>query len=312
MGNPILVEEKHEISARNESIAQKQFELTKDEIVEPKFESNLMEFDINKFGAPPPRARLTKEEQDKIERRKAEKIRLQEIKEQSKQKAKDSFSRNKSFSPSPAVSEKSSILQQSPDNTGSDGKPPPPQKYELPDISQFQPPPPVQPRQQEVVPPPSPLRGGMQQSPVSEQPTPTKFELPDISKFQPPPPVQPRTADQLQQMPPTPVAQTPSFPPILPSRTSTSSSIISSNQGGSIPMNQVESYERSPHPLPKKAPPPKPKKLSDDQLESIVAKKKAPPPPPGKKNSTAAVVDSSASGAHIRELQGKLGNLNLH
>lgn len=262
LGNPILVEEKPAISTKNESIAQKQFALNNDEIVEPKFETSLLDFDINKFGAPPPRARLSKEEQDKIERRKAEKIRLQNMKEQSAQKAKESFARSNTFSPSPTIT--------------------------------------------------TPL-------PREESPAPAKFELPDIAQFQPPPPAQPRVQG-LEQVSPTPVRMPvmspmsssftgssgpagPSLPPRLPSRTST----VSTQSNEDTPLiPKEESFERAPQPIPKKAPPPKPKKLSENQLESIAAKKKAPPPPPKKKP------QSSATGSHILELQGKLGNLNLN
>ncbi|GME85037.1 unnamed protein product [Ambrosiozyma monospora] len=60
----------------------------KEVIEEPKFKTNLMDFDLNKFGAPPPKPHLYGKEKQKQERDRQAKIRLQNIKQESLYKAK--------------------------------------------------------------------------------------------------------------------------------------------------------------------------------------------------------------------------------
>lgn len=289
-------------------------------IVEPQFKTNLMDFDLKKFGAPPPRARLTKEEEIKYERRKGDANRLKQIKEQSLQKARGtaekSISPYNSTFPTAAPSKSGSVEQLNsveaetsyeveagsqssftqpaalarPEGQTEDSQPVP---FHLPDISQFQPPP-LAHRVPSVSDAYSSNSG---HTAVLSTPEPV------IEKHKPPKPPKKFPQEAISKADfPKPVASTPYTRPAL-----------------SLPAGT--SYEKPA----KKTPPPKPAKISDTHSNS----KKVPPPKPAKLGKPAkptkpadlstrstigehnGEVESSAKGNHIRELQARLGNLGF-
>lgn len=333
-------------------------------IVEPKFKTNLMDFDLSKFGAPPPKARLTKEEEIKNERRKADAQRLKQIKEQSLQKARDTAAKVASpygsTFPSAVTSNVGSAnastdqLNHIPTGSTEDvevastsrpvpGIPPrteqpensTPPGFRLPDISKFQPPP----LSHHVARPESPAQtlpaNRQYQEEPEFEPVPAYSEFPDTSTSIP---------HVVKQKPPKPIKKfQQSEQPVTSSPTSTSSPVTKSvyeRPAMALPPDNEQ-------PIIKKTPPPKPMKFTHsalptstttNDLSDVHSKpKKVPPPKPPKPGKPAkpskpvslasghsfesnpttngshdhTEVESTARGSHIRELQARLGNLNL-
>jgi hypothetical protein len=166
-------------------------------ITEPKFKNNLMDFDITKYGAPPPKARLTKEEDTKREIRKAEKLRLKQLKETSLQKARDSTSRlAPSYEtaiqnyPDPLQSDKfaSTPVTKSTSSTST------PASISMPSAASSSA---GSVSEKSGQPPSVPHRESSPSSVSAEQQAtaPKPFQLPDISMIQPPPMAHPKRVD---------------------------------------------------------------------------------------------------------------------
>ena len=279
-----------------------------------------MDFDLKKFGAPPPRARLTKEEEQKYERKRGDANRLKQIKEQSLQKARGtaekSISPYNSTFPSAVPSKNASVEQLNnveveisyeveagsqssfapltaparPELQAEDSQPIP---FHLQDISQFQPPPLAH----------SITSVSDVSSPNSSYAAALSTPKPVLEKHKPPKPPKKFHQEVVipKPEPPKPAASTPYNRPAM-----------------SIPA--APSVEKPA----KKTPPPKPAKITDAHSKP----KKVPPPKPAKSGkpakptkpvdlSSPAVgehngeVESSAKGNHIRELQARLGNLGF-
>ncbi|GMG21596.1 unnamed protein product [Ambrosiozyma monospora] len=151
----------------------------KEVIEEPKFKTNLMDFDLNKFGAPPPKPHLYETEKQKQERDRQAKIRLQNIKQESLYKAKQAHS-GTTPTGSQSGSSKSSRLG-SPQPTGG-------QALSMSSIDASIRPPPAIPSRES-----SDGASGTSESETETNekrpPEPKKFNLVDISKIQPPPPI---------------------------------------------------------------------------------------------------------------------------
>lgn len=295
-------------------------------ITEPQFKTNLMDFDLKKFGAPPPRARLTKEEELKAERRKADAYRIKQIKEQSLQKARETAEKYTAIYsggiPSASNSNNTSTDQlnkvEAENSYGSDRD-----SYA---------------RHDSYSPAPVPLRP--ESETAEEQPIP--FRLPDTSQFQPPPLVHQRAESAMSSSytspPETPSASSSELTPkpfIEKKKPPKPQKKFHQETTLSHPEPAVPSvptaYTRPAMSIPtspsfekpvKKTPPPKPAKLTDVHSKP----KKVPPPKPAKpakpskpiglassstENNHPGEVESSARGNHIRELQARLGNLGF-
>lgn len=213
--------------SKNDHIAMQQANLNKDLITEPKFETNLMEFDISKFGAAPPKALRTEKESREYEVRQAEKQRLKNIKEQSLQKALDTVNRSAISRPSisPSVSSfKSNLIKSNPSEESQ------PKSFELPDISNIQPPPVL--NRNESIPPPTAKATGNGTSMAPALPSrestssiiqESSFKLPDINQFAPPPAVPRNYNNTPPQQPPR--ATTARVLPAVPQRIRTSNTL---------------------------------------------------------------------------------------
>lgn len=295
-------------------------------ITEPKFKTNLMEFDITKFGAPPPRARLTKDEDAYMTRKKQEAERLKQIKEASLQKARESTSKsiesfksntransltpNASITPEPTPDPAQGVLH------ALDSEPSVAKPFSLPEISQIQPPPPMH-RNSEIgmkraVPPP----------PYRQKSTSGKTDSPPMLNMVAPEPV--GVSETSQNVLSYPISNQPASlsarePMKTPSPLEQNTSSASMTQA-QAQIQQGYSCRQEDAPktdtVKKKTPPAKPTK--PNQL-------KQKPPKPVKPSSLASAVPSSdtgnqkppiapkssAHGNHIKELQAKLGNLNF-
>ncbi|KAG0689689.1 hypothetical protein C6P40_004634 [Pichia californica] len=293
--------------------------------VEPQFKTNLMDFDLKKFGAPPPRARLTKDEETKIEKRKADAQRLKAIKETSLQKARETSAKYASFYssgiPSGSSSNNGSVVPSENPSTDKLVEEPTqsieetesPKKFQLPDISQFQPPPMAPERkvssqsgvnspiyaQQLAYQAPEPF----QQEPIQSQVMPQ----PHLKKAKPPKPAKKFNQEEEQRL----LEQEP------PKYQYHDPNPTTSTYTRPAMVTPPSSFEV----ITKKTPPPKPAKLTDISSKP----KKVPPPKPTKPSKPASLVsapahqhsneesevESSAKGNHIRELQARLGNLGF-
>jgi hypothetical protein len=338
-------------------------------ISEPKFKTNLMDFDLSKYGAPPPKARLTKEEELNVEKRKVEKQRLKQIKENSLQKAREAARKNKGTYNTALVSDNSfpspNQLDSSKNNSATEITP----LNALPSYSESE----SNIRQLPSV-PSLPQRTNSAELQNKE---PKPFNLPDISKFQPPPLAHMRTTESLTSSTQTSTGNITAVPQtqlsVLQHQSYQAHPAVEKKSPPPVPAkHSLKSPEQSTPPLidakapyirerlkspsaptppeieedllfepaklqspestdiesskPKKVPPPKPPKLSKPSkpakptalsaaIETNSTIKVAPQKPAKKAFMDGlednAVMESTAKGNHIRELQARLGNLNL-